>query len=141
MTKKEGFLSETLFHFLGTGDDGRLFDIFNSIVRRGLLLTVGNKEGKLDQFPVPLVDGQIALIELMQHARVCFTDIPEQHLSGHCEEYGEFGIGFARKTIPLRELLSVPLYMLWKIPMYLGFVTKPEKKWIRTDRGKPIDAA
>jgi Putative abortive phage resistance protein AbiGi, antitoxin len=92
-------MSETLFHFLGNGDDERLFDVFDSIVRRGLLLTVGDKHGKLDQFPVRLTGGQTALVEVMQHARVCFTDIPEQHLAGHCEEYGKFGIGFARKTI------------------------------------------
>jgi len=97
--ESESFLSEMLFHFLGSGDDDRLLDIFDSIVRRGLLLTVGNKEGRLDRFPVSLVDGSVEILEVMQHARVCFTDIPERHLSAHCEEYGTFGIGFSRKTI------------------------------------------
>jgi hypothetical protein len=32
--ENEGFLGETLFHFLGTGDDERLLDVFNSIVQR-----------------------------------------------------------------------------------------------------------
>ena len=52
--KDESFLGETLFHFLGHGDDERLLDVFDSIVRRGLLLTVGNKEGKLDRLPVEM---------------------------------------------------------------------------------------
>jgi hypothetical protein len=43
------FLGETLFHFLGNGDEERLLYVFDSIVRRGLLLTVGNKEGELDR--------------------------------------------------------------------------------------------
>jgi hypothetical protein len=95
----ESFLGETLFHFLGTGDDERLLDIFDSIVRRGLLLTIGNKQGKLDRFPVQMADGGHEFLEVMQHARVCFTDIPEKLLSTHCQEYGKFRIGFSRKTI------------------------------------------
>jgi Putative abortive phage resistance protein AbiGi, antitoxin len=38
-------------------------------------------------------------LDVMQHARVCFTDIPEKMLSAHCQEYGRFGVGFSRKTI------------------------------------------
>jgi cellulose synthase/poly-beta-1,6-N-acetylglucosamine synthase-like glycosyltransferase len=41
---------------------------------------------------------------------------------------------FGRKTIPLRALLSVPFYMIWKIPLYLGFLFRPEKQWVRTQR-------
>lgn len=93
------FLSETLFHFLGHGDDDRLLGVFDSIVRRGFLLTVGNKQGKLDQFHVSLQNGKTETLELMQRAKVCFTDIPERHLSSHSQEYGRFGVGFARKTI------------------------------------------
>ncbi len=40
----------------------------------------------------------------------------------------------ARTFIPLRSLLRVPAYILWKIPIYLGFLFRPEKKWVRTDR-------
>jgi cellulose synthase/poly-beta-1,6-N-acetylglucosamine synthase-like glycosyltransferase len=43
--------------------------------------------------------------------------------------------GFARQEVSLRQLLSVPLYILWKIPLYLKFLTKPESQWIRTERG------
>ena len=92
---RAGFLGETLFHFLGTGEDESLFDIFDSIVRRGLLMTVGNKDGKLDRFPVQ-TDRGVELLEVMQYARVCFTDIPEEMLASHCEHYGKFGFGFSR---------------------------------------------
>jgi hypothetical protein len=97
--KRDDFLGQTLFHFLGTGADEQLFQIFDSIVRRGLLLTVGNKEGKLDRFSVHMVGGAIESFEVMQHARVCFTDIPEEMLSAHCQEYGMFGLGFSCETI------------------------------------------
>jgi Putative abortive phage resistance protein AbiGi, antitoxin len=98
-SKSAEFLGETLFHFLGTRDDESLLEVFGSIVRRGLLLTVGNKGGKLDYFPVQMVGGTFERLEVMQHARVCFTDIPERLLSAHCREYGKFGIGFSRRTI------------------------------------------
>lgn len=32
-------------------------------------------------------------------------------------------------------LLRAPLYILWKIPIYLGFLRKPEATWTRTPRG------
>ena len=31
-------------------------------------------------------------------------------------------------------LLSAPLYVLWKLPIYLGFLRKPETRWTRTPR-------
>ncbi|NMG07238.1 glycosyltransferase family 2 protein [Brasilonema sp. UFV-L1] len=43
---------------------------------------------------------------------------------------------FARKDLPLRELLTVPFYILWKIPVYFKFLVKPENVWIRTERDK-----
>jgi cellulose synthase/poly-beta-1,6-N-acetylglucosamine synthase-like glycosyltransferase len=43
-------------------------------------------------------------------------------------------VKFGRKDIPLQSLLTVPLYILWKIPIYLAFVVKPQKKWVRTER-------
>lgn len=42
--------------------------------------------------------------------------------------------GFARQDIPLGQLLSIPLYVLWKIPLYFKFLKGPEAQWIRTDR-------
>ncbi len=42
--------------------------------------------------------------------------------------------GFGRTTLPLLALIGIPLYILWKIPLYLAFLAKPQTKWIRTDR-------
>ncbi len=41
---------------------------------------------------------------------------------------------FARNTLPLAALLAVPGYILWKIPLYLTFLVKPQTKWVRTER-------
>lgn len=41
---------------------------------------------------------------------------------------------FCRSDLPARTLLAIPLYMLWKIPLYLRFFVRPETKWVRTDR-------
>ncbi|WP_421657743.1 glycosyltransferase family 2 protein [Leptothermofonsia sp. ETS-13] len=41
---------------------------------------------------------------------------------------------FARQDLPLRTLLSVPLYVLWKIPLYFAFLVKPQTQWVRTER-------
>jgi cellulose synthase/poly-beta-1,6-N-acetylglucosamine synthase-like glycosyltransferase len=42
--------------------------------------------------------------------------------------------GWGRQVISLGELASIPLYILWKIPLYIGFVTKRETQWVRTER-------
>ena len=96
---KNAFLSETLFHFLGTAPDDSLFEIFDSVVRSGLLLTVGNREGKLDRFVFYMRDGTEKTLEVMQHPRVCFTDIPEDKLVNLSDTYGKFGLGFSRSKI------------------------------------------
>jgi cellulose synthase/poly-beta-1,6-N-acetylglucosamine synthase-like glycosyltransferase len=41
---------------------------------------------------------------------------------------------FARSDLPLLELLSVPFYILWKIPLYLKFLIQRQQTWIRTER-------
>lgn len=41
---------------------------------------------------------------------------------------------FGRKDLPLKELLAIPLYILWKIPVYFQFVVRPQRTWIRTAR-------
>lgn len=41
---------------------------------------------------------------------------------------------FGRELLPLRHLLSIPLYVLGKIPIYIGFLLKPQKEWVRTAR-------
>ena len=39
-----------------------------------------------------------------------------------------------RGIISGRSLLHAPLYVLWKIPVYLGFVGRRQKAWNRTKR-------
>jgi cellulose synthase/poly-beta-1,6-N-acetylglucosamine synthase-like glycosyltransferase len=41
---------------------------------------------------------------------------------------------FARQDLPLSKLLAIPIYILWKIPVYFQFLVKPQKVWIRTER-------
>jgi cellulose synthase/poly-beta-1,6-N-acetylglucosamine synthase-like glycosyltransferase len=42
---------------------------------------------------------------------------------------------FGRHTLPLRHLLAIPLYVLWKIPLYLSLLVKGKHKtWDRTRR-------
>ncbi|MEL6130172.1 MAG: glycosyltransferase family 2 protein [Cyanobacteria bacterium J06628_4] len=42
--------------------------------------------------------------------------------------------GFSRSEIPARKLLYIPLYVLWKVPLYFKFLLSPENKWVRTER-------
>lgn len=41
---------------------------------------------------------------------------------------------YGRDILPFTSLLRVPLYILWKIPIYLGFFTRNQKHWNRTTR-------
>lgn len=41
---------------------------------------------------------------------------------------------YGRATIGAGELARLPLYVLWKVPLYLRFLVRPEKKWVRTER-------
>ena len=42
---------------------------------------------------------------------------------------------FARSFLPLGSLLSVPLYLAWKLPLYLGYLVRGRhKNWERTAR-------
>ena len=43
-------------------------------------------------------------------------------------------LNFARDELPLHKLLAVPFYIVWKIPLYLRFLLKPEVQWVRTER-------
>jgi glycosyltransferase involved in cell wall biosynthesis len=44
---------------------------------------------------------------------------------------------FGRDTLSARDLASAPLYVLWKIPVYLGFVLHRQRAWVRTEREPP----
>ncbi len=41
---------------------------------------------------------------------------------------------FARQEIPLLQLLTIPFYVFWKIPLYFKFLVKPQNVWVRTER-------
>lgn len=41
---------------------------------------------------------------------------------------------FGRHLLSARELLTTPLYALWKIPVYLAFFLKKRSGWVRTKR-------
>jgi Putative abortive phage resistance protein AbiGi, antitoxin len=97
--ERDAYLGETLYHFVGSGSDDDLMYIFDSIVRRGLLMTVGDKKGTLDRLSFEVQGNTFTTFEIMQKARVCFTDIPSDKLYNHVGEYGKFGIGFSRQTI------------------------------------------
>jgi len=43
-------------------------------------------------------------------------------------------IKFGRQHLPLMSLLAAPFYVIWKIPLYLTFIFKPQREWVRTDR-------
>jgi cellulose synthase/poly-beta-1,6-N-acetylglucosamine synthase-like glycosyltransferase len=44
-------------------------------------------------------------------------------------------IGFGRQVLPLCQVLFVPLYLLWKVPLYLGLARgKKQAVWERTAR-------
>lgn len=95
---KNQFLSETLFHFWWHEPEELAFQTFTSIIERGLLLTRGI-EDVIDRFRYLDKKGNPQSIEIVQNARVCFTDIPE-HLSGdHSSQYGKCAVGFSRTTI------------------------------------------
>lgn len=47
---------------------------------------------------------------------------------------------FGRSDLPASTLLSIPLYILWKIPLYVAFIIKPQTRWIRTDRDHLSDS-
>lgn len=40
----------------------------------------------------------------------------------------------ARSMLPFRDLLRAPLYILWKIPIYLAFLSRRQSEWNRTER-------
>lgn len=41
---------------------------------------------------------------------------------------------YGRGVVSLGELVRIPLYVLWKIPLYFRFLIKPQTKWVRTER-------
>lgn len=43
---------------------------------------------------------------------------------------------FGRNTVSITTLLFAPIYILWKLPVYLAILfRKPQEEWVRTERG------
>jgi cellulose synthase/poly-beta-1,6-N-acetylglucosamine synthase-like glycosyltransferase len=43
---------------------------------------------------------------------------------------------FGRAMLPLATLLAAPVYVAWKLPIYVKMLAAREKAWVRTDRGR-----
>jgi len=43
-------------------------------------------------------------------------------------------VKFGRAILPFKSLVKVPLYILWKVPIYFRFLIEPQKRWVRTER-------
>ena len=41
---------------------------------------------------------------------------------------------FSRHLLSARELITTPLYALWKLPIYLAFFLKKRSGWVRARR-------
>ena len=41
---------------------------------------------------------------------------------------------FGRNLLSVQTLLAIPLYILWKLPLYVGFLVHRQTKWVRTSR-------
>ncbi len=46
-------------------------------------------------------------------------------------------IRFGRSDLSLKNLLSIPFYILSKIPIYLKFIVNPQSRWLKTERELP----
>ena len=41
---------------------------------------------------------------------------------------------FASDSVSLIDLLKAPIYILWKVPIYIAFLIKPKTQWVSTER-------
>jgi cellulose synthase/poly-beta-1,6-N-acetylglucosamine synthase-like glycosyltransferase len=48
---------------------------------------------------------------------------------------------FGRDILPLQSWVEIPRYLLWKLPIYMRFLTRPQTRWLKTERDavEPID--
>jgi glycosyltransferase involved in cell wall biosynthesis len=48
---------------------------------------------------------------------------------------------FGRTLLPSQNWKEIPSYLLWKAPIYLKFMTRPQTRWLKTERdaAKPSD--
>lgn len=43
---------------------------------------------------------------------------------------------FGRTLLPSQNWKAVPSYLLWKAPIYLKFMTRPQTRWLKTERDR-----
>jgi cellulose synthase/poly-beta-1,6-N-acetylglucosamine synthase-like glycosyltransferase len=43
-------------------------------------------------------------------------------------------VKYGRRTLPLMTLLTAPIYVAWKLPIYTKMLISREKTWVRTER-------
>ncbi len=104
------YIGDHFFHFWPHAPADVGFKIFQSVVTRGLLLTCATGD-VIDEFPYEWSDGSRQTTTLVQCARVCFTDIPEDKLDEHCSRFGGFAVGFERAKVVAWGCLPV-----WYLP-------------------------
>ena len=104
--------SSVLFHCWRGDDTAAARFTLESICQNGLLLTTN--AATLDSFAIDRGKGVVQM-EVMQHPRVCFTDIPIELLAEHGQRYGKYGVGFRRETII--DWGGLPA---WYLPNYWG---------------------
>jgi cellulose synthase/poly-beta-1,6-N-acetylglucosamine synthase-like glycosyltransferase len=91
--------------------------------------------------PLSLLVGLLVLVVALSGAVAWFGGpvLPLQ-ISGAafglvCVGVGLAWLRYGRQTVPLRYLLMAPLYILWKVPLYLSFLLgRRERQWKRTER-------
>jgi abortive phage resistance protein AbiGi (putative antitoxin) len=88
--------SATLFHCWSETHRHRARQILRGICQNGLLLTTNTSV--LDGFYIKR-ESDVEIMEVMQQARVCFTDVPFDRLVVHGARYGKYGVGFDRVTV------------------------------------------
>lgn len=86
-----------------------------------------------------LVMGEIALLALLAVAGLLGASWAPALLL--MVSVGVFGLcialswaAFGRDRVPARALAAIPIYMAAKIPLYLAFLRRPERAWVRTAR-------
>jgi cellulose synthase/poly-beta-1,6-N-acetylglucosamine synthase-like glycosyltransferase len=45
---------------------------------------------------------------------------------------------FGQNDLRWQALLGIPMYILWKIPMYFKFLVRPQQDWVRTERDQVV---
>jgi cellulose synthase/poly-beta-1,6-N-acetylglucosamine synthase-like glycosyltransferase len=80
-----------------------------------------------------------ALVGLSSWTPVCLAGASMTALTA---AVGLAWVGFGRRILPLRQFLFIPLYLLWKIPLYVGLALRgKQKRWERTERAADVKPA